>query len=326
MAHNDLSRSVKEYAIPVHTTLHEDQTIEEALMSLRRRKIDDKIVYFYVVDDEGCLQGIVPTRQLLLKEPQSTIKEIMGHSVIRIREDQSLEEAMEMLSSHQLLAIPVVDSKQRLTGVIDVQLYLEESFDIADARHSSDVFQILGLTLEMGKRTTPWKSYRIRMPWILCNMVGGIACAVISFVYKAVLAKVLLLAMFIPLILTLSESITMQSMTQSLHLVRQSKLTLRRILQRIFIEGRMVVWIALTCGIAVGLISLLWGGGLLPSATIAVALFVSITLSASAGASVPLFLYSYSLDPKVASGPVVLMFADVITTTIYLSLATWWLL
>ena len=326
MTNNDLSRPVKDFAIPVHTTLHQDQTIEEALVSLRRRKIDEKIIYFYVVDDEGRLQGIVPTRRLLLKEPHHTIKEIMGHSVVRLSEEQSLEEAMELLSTHQLLALPVVDKQQRLKGMIDVQIYLEESLDIADARHSSDVFQILGLTLEMGKRKSPWKSYRIRMPWILCNMAGGIGCAVISFFYQIVLAKVLLLAMFIPLILTLSESISMQSMTQSLHLVRQPNITWRRIFNRIFIEGKMVILLALTCGVAVGIISLFWGGGLITSMTIATSLFIAISLSASVGASVPLLLRARALDPKVASGPVVLMFADVITTTLYLSLATWWLL
>ncbi len=326
MTNNDLSRPVRDFATCVHTTLHQDQTIDEALISLRRRKIDEKVIYFYVVDHEHRLKGIVSTRQLLLSARHSTIKEVMTHSVISLKEDQSLQEAMEQLSTHRLLALPVVDAKQKLIGVIDVQVYLDESVEIADTRHTKDVFQILGLSLEMGKRKSPWKSYRTRMPWILCNMAGGIACAAISFFYQAVLAKVLLLAMFIPLILTLSESISMQSMTQSLHLVRQPNIRKRQIFQRILYEGRMVVSLALTCAISVGFISLLWGGGFGPSATIASSLFISITLSASAGASVPWILHARSLDPKVASGPVVLMFTDVLTTTIYLSLASWFLL
>jgi magnesium transporter len=322
MANNDLSRPVKDFISAVHTTVHQDQTIDEALISLRRRKIDEKFIYFYVIDNENHLKGIVSTRQLLLSERHSTIKQIMTASVVCLKEDQTLQEAMELLSAHRLLAIPVVDSLQRLIGIIDIQVYLDESVEVADARHTSDVFQILGLSLEMGKRKSPWKSYSTRMPWILCNMAGGIACATISFVYKAVLAKVILLAMFIPLILTLSESISMQSMTQSLHLVRQPNITRRQIFYRILLEGKMVILLALTCAISVGFISLLWGGGFGPSMTIASSLFISITLSASAGASVPWILYSRSLDPKVASGPVVLMFTDVLTTTIYLSLAT----
>lgn len=326
MSHHDLSHPVGQFVSAVHTTLHEDQTIDEALVSLRHRKIDEKIIYFYVVNKEGHLKGIVSTRQLLLSSRHQTIKEIMIHDVVSLKENQTLQEAMELLAKHRLLALPVVDDKKRLLGVIDVDIYLEESVDVANARHSSDVFQILGLTLEMGRQKSPWKNYKIRMPWILCNMAGGIACAAISFFFKAVLAKVILLAMFIPLILTLSESISMQSMTQSLHLVRQPNFSTRKIFRRILLEGKMVILLALTCGISVGLISLLWGGGIAPSVVIASSLFIAISVSASAGASVPLILYARSLDPKVASGPVVLMFADVITTTIYLSLASWLLL
>ena len=91
----------------------------------------------------------------------------------------------------------------------------------------------------------------------------------------------------------------MQSMTQSLHLVRQPEITWRRIFNRIFIEGKMVIWLGLTCGIAVGIISLFWGGGIRPSITIATSLFISISLSASVGASVPLLLHSRSWDPRI---------------------------
>ncbi len=326
MAHTDFTRPVKEFAIPIHTMLRADQTIEEAIDSLRRRKIDEKFIYFYVVDEEGVLLGVVPTRALLLKDFKLKIGEVMTKSVTCLNESHTLQEAMELLSTHHLLALPVVDDHKRLKGAVDIQLYLEESIDMADARHSHDVFQILGLTLEEGKQKSPWKSYRIRMPWILCNMIGGVACAVISWIYEPVLAKVLLLAMFIPLILTLSESISMQSMTQSIHLVRHPKIAWKRVFHRIFIEGQMVLLLSGTCAVVIGLISLLWGGGLLASTTIAVTLLVSITVSATIGALIPLLLYAKQLDPKVASGPVVLMFADVITTTIYLSLGTWWLL
>ena len=326
MTNNDYSRSVKDFVREVHTVLCADHTIEEAIASLRHRKIDEKIIYFYVIDDEGRLKGVVSTRSLLLKDPQLSLEKVMEKNVVCLRENQTLEEAMEVLSRHHLLAIPVVDGKQRFVGVIDVQLYLEESVEIADARHSSDVFQILGLTLEEGRKHTSWKNYRIRMPWILCNMAGGLACAVVSRFYSEVLGKFLLLAMFIPLVLTLSESISMQSMTQSLHIVRHQKHSWHRVFQRMFVEGKMVILLSVTSGVAVGLLSLLWGSGFLPSATIAVGIIASISVSASIGSSIPLLLHAKKLDPKVASGPVVLMLADVITTSLYLSLATWWLL
>ncbi len=326
MAHTDFTRPVKDFAFAVHTVLYADQTIGEAIASLRSRTIDEKVIYFYVVDRDERLVGVISTRALLLKDPSQRIGDIMAKSVICLKESQTLQDAMELLTHHHLLALPVVDENHRIKGAIDVQLYLEESIDIADARHSHDVFQILGLTLEEGKKHTLWKSYKIRMPWIFCNMIGGIACAIISFFFKDVLGKVLLLAMFIPLILTLSESISMQSMTQSLHFVRHTRISWRKLLIRLLVESRMVLFLALTSGVLIGFISLFWGGGFMTSATIAVSLLVSISVSASIGGCIPLILFAKKLDPKVASGPVVLMLADVITTALYLSLATWWLL
>ena len=144
MSSNDLSRTVKEFILPVNTILHVEHTIEEALASLRGRKIEEKIIYFYVVDAEGRLQGVVPTRKLLLSDPKRKVQEIMIATVARLRENHSLHEAMELLSKHELLALPVVDGDQRLTGIIDIQIYLDESVDIANTRHRSDMFQILG--------------------------------------------------------------------------------------------------------------------------------------------------------------------------------------
>jgi magnesium transporter len=176
----DFKTLVKDRARPVHTVVHEQNTIEQALESLRKKKFDDKIIYFYVVDSENRLQGIVPTRTLLLRDPHTKISSIMEKSVIRLQEDQNLEQAMKALSHHRLLALPVVDEKQKLKGVIDVQLYLEENVDLFKAQRNLDVFQMLGMTLEEGLYRSPWKGYSKRMPWIFCNMIGGLACAAVS--------------------------------------------------------------------------------------------------------------------------------------------------
>lgn len=327
VAKNDFSKLVRDVAVPVEAVLHLDQTIEEALVHLRNLKIDDKIVYFYVVDKKHRLKGVVPTRQLLLRDPKMSISEVMNPSVIALEWHQTLEEAMEILASNCLLALPVVDEDRCLMGLVDVEIYFEESVDIANTRRRNDVFQILGFNLEEGKLKSPWKSYRLRMPWILCNMVGGIGCAIISRIFEGVLAKVLLLAMFIPLVLTLSESISMQSMTQSLHWLQNSqRLSWKKILMRGYTEGKVVVLLSLSCGLLAGFLSLFWGNGIWPGISIAISLSISIILSASVGGSIPMLLHSRQMDPKIAAGPVALMFSDVITTAIYLSLASWILL
>ncbi len=320
----ELNRSVSQFASKEHASFFMEDTVFEALEKLRREGFPDKIIYFYVVDEQKALKGVVPTRKLLLANPESKIKEIMEESVIHLRESQTLKQALETFAFHKLLALPVVDKEGKLLGVVDVELYMEEAFDVKDSSHRREVFQLLGFTLE--EKASTWRSYKLRMPWLFCNMVGGFACAIISQIHEIVIGKFLVLAMFIPLVLTLSESVSMQSMTQSLQFLRKAQLSIQFALKKIIKEWKTVVFLSLTSGGFVGAISLLWGEGALSSCTIGLGIFVSVLLSSSFGTLIPILLHALRLDPKVASGPVVLMFADVLTTFFYLSLATYWLL
>ncbi len=327
MSQNNLQRKVGDFISPVQTTLRMNQSVEEALKHIRKHRIHEKIFYLYVIDAHRKLQGVVSTRSLLLSQPHQTMEELLEKDVISISANHSLKEAMEILTSNRLLALPVVDEEGRLLGIIDIQLYLEEAVDVAKARRSStDLFQVLGLTLEEGKARSPWRTYKTRMPWIFCNMVGGIACAIISRIFELVLLEVILLAMFIPLVLTLSESISMQSMTYSLQILSRPKLSWKKMVNSVLSESKMVFFLAITCGFIVGGLSLFWGDGLAPAIAISVGIMISVTIAGTVGAGIPLILHAFKLDPKVAAGPVVLMFADVITTAIYLGLSTWWLL
>lgn len=322
MTKEDLQKKVRDHVLPVQTVIHVNQTIEEALADLRQKSISDKIVYIYVVDEENRLQGVVPTRALLLSDPKMPISEVMQTQVVCLQGSQTLQEALEFLETHHLLALPVVDEENHLLGIIDVQLYFEEQLDVMYTKRRTDIFQMLGFYLEEGKKFSPLRSYRKRMPWIFCNMFGGIACAVISNFFDTVLAKVLILAMFIPLVLSLSESISMQSMTQSLQVIRRGKVSWRYIFMRVFWESKLLILLAVTCGLLVGLTSLLWGEGAAPGIVIALGIIISITITGSIGVFLPLFLHKNHWEPQVAAGPIVLMCADVITTFIYLGLAT----
>lgn len=325
MSQKDLSRSVIDFVNSVETVVHPGQTIEEALTSIREKEIHEKIVYFYVLDDNGKLVGVVPTRRLLLRSPKTTIKEVMDSKVIALLSTQSLAEAMMVFETHHLLALPVVDEEQHFLGVIDVQIYMEESVDIVNARRRNDIFQMLGFSIEEGKRFTPWKSYSMRMPWIFCNMIGGFACAGISKIFQTALTQFIVLAMFIPLILSLSESISMQSMTLSMQVLHRRHQHIGYLLKTVWRECRTLTLLALTCALIVGSLSLLWGDGFGPALVILSAILIAIVVTGAIGASVPIILHIREWDPKVAAGPIVLTCADVITTLVYLSLATWWL-
>jgi magnesium transporter len=322
----ELHRSISEYAAHVDTVISQDSTIEEALEKLRKKPIEHKIIYFYVVDAKHHLRGVVSARQLLLSSPQSKVCDVMQDWVAKLKVSQTLHDALELFDQHPLLALPIVDLDGKLIGAVDVQMLTKEAIDLADLHNRSAVFQMIGLTLEDGKKLSLPRNYILRMPWLLCNVFSGIVCALISRFYEHVLVEYIILAFFVPLVLTLSESTSMQSMAQSLQLLRRPRFSWKVIWKKSFHEWQVVVVLAISSGILLSAISYLWGGEIKPSFVVGAGILLASISSAFFGTLLPVLLYRMKLDPKVASGPVVLMIADMLTIGIYLFLAARWLL
>jgi len=310
----------------IETTVRVNQTIGEALDDLRARRIKQHITYFYVIDEDDRLVGVLSTRRLLLDEPRTAIRDVMDNRVVSIPHTMTLDEALEFFAMYRMLAFPVVDDDGRLLGIVDVQLYAQEIFDLAESHRAGDLYQMVGLTVEQARQPTAIGGYKLRLPWLMCNMAGGVACAVIAALFERTLQEIVLLAMFIPLVLTLSESIAMQSMAMSLHFMHHPGVSWPIIGRRAHVEWRTAAMLGLTCGVLVALASLLWGGGSATAGVFLISIGLAMLVSALLGIAVPVALHLFKLDPKIASGPVVLMSADVLTTSVYLGLATWLLL
>jgi NhaA family Na+:H+ antiporter len=118
---------------PVTERMHQDftrlragQTVGEALDWLRDNPPPGRVIYFYVVDAEGRLQGVVPTRRLVLSRPQTPLTDIMVARTVVVPATATVLDACEFFIQHRLLAFPVVDEQGRVLGVVDIDLYTEE--------------------------------------------------------------------------------------------------------------------------------------------------------------------------------------------------------
>jgi magnesium transporter len=179
-------------------------TVGEALEAIRENPPESRIIYFYVVDSENRLQGVVPTRRLLLNAPSRPIKEIMVTEVITISD--SVLDACEFFMFHKLLAFPVIDGQSHLLGVVDIELYTEELSDLDRREGNDELFQLIGVHLDAVKQTSSVVAFRSRFPWLLANIAGGLMAAFLSGLFEAELQKAVALAMFIPGVLALAES------------------------------------------------------------------------------------------------------------------------
>lgn len=326
ISQRDLEAPVHEFTdpFPYHFTIN--QTVEEVLNTLQSVKAEKKVDYLYVTDRENKLQGVLDLSDVLYNSPKTPLIDLIDTDVLYVMEDEPLEKGLKMLASNQILIIPVVNESKQFVGVLEIfSLNNDPSYQAKKIHYKNlkeDIFQFIGFSIEQRKYASPWHEYRLRMPWLLCNLVGGLICAVIADFLQGPLVEVVLIAFFIPLVLGLGESVGIQSMTLSLRFLHIRKIRWRQVWRRIFVEGKSSFLLGLTSAIIISFFYFAWSLEIMPIIAIGLAVVFAMISAALFGATFPIILHALHLDPKVAAGPVVLMMSDIITITIYLGLST----
>lgn len=327
-----LAESVTRHMRTDPTKLRAGQTVGGALEAARRNPPGSRVVYFYVVDDDDRLCGVVPTRRLLLSDPATSVADIMVRQVTAVPHTATVLDACEFFTLHKLLAFPVVDDARRVIGLVDVDLYTEElreldqeTDDVIRQEVGNDLFQLIGVHLTEAEQRSTALAFRRRFPWLLCNVAGGMLAALLADAY-ADIATLALVTPFIPVILTLSESVAIQSVSLALQTLHGDRPSWRKLGAKVGREMVVGLLLGAGCGLLVGLIALGWKG----SVGLGVSLFVGIAggvlAAAAIGLAMPVALKLLRRDPQVAAGPIALATADMVTLLLYFNLGRWLLL
>jgi magnesium transporter len=301
--------------------LHSQQTVAEALAAIREKPPESRIIYFYVVDDDDRLQGVVPTRRLLLNPPDKSIADIMVRDVIAVPQNATVLDACEFFTFHRLLAFPVVDDERRVLGVVDVELYTEELSDIDRREGNDQLFQLIGVHLTDAQQSSPLIAFRNRFPWLLANIAGGILAAFLTGMFEKELQKAVALALFIPVVLALAESVSIQSVSLALQVLRGKQPTLAEILKKLRAEVLTGLFLGAASGVAVSIVALVWLGQTRVVLCLLGGIVGGVTCAAVIGVAMPNLLRLLQREPQVAAGPVALASTDMATLLIYFTLA-----
>jgi magnesium transporter len=155
---------------------------------------------------------------------------------------------------------------------------------------------------------SPWKAFKIRFPWLLATIASGTAGAFLAGLYEETLARALVVAFFLALVLALAESVSIQSMTLTLQFLHTSQPTRRWYLQAARREFLIVA---------------VWQRALMSALVISLSVAGSVIIACLAGLTIPSLLHALKWDPKIAAGPITLAVTDVGTLLLYFSLASW---
>jgi len=301
--------------------LHVALAVGEALEVIRENPPESRIIYFYVVDGENRLKGVVPTRRLLLNPPDRPLEDIMVADVLTIASTATVLEACEFFIFHRLLAFPIVDNGGHLIGVVDVELYTEELSDIDRREGNDELFQLIGVHLDAVKQTSPFVAFGNRFPWLIANIAGGLMAAFLSGVFQAELERAVALALFIPVVLALAESVSIQSVSLALRVMSGRKPTVSEIFRKLRVEVTTGVFLGIASGVAVASVALLWLGEWRVALCLLGGIAGGVTCASAIGMMMPNLIRFFNREPQVAAGPVALASTDMVTLLVYFTLA-----
>jgi len=304
-------------ARPAHLALHPDHTIAHTLDRIRASANARSIHYFYVVDEHGKLVGVAPARRLVAAGPEQTVRDVMEHNVVAIPDWATVLIASEYFATRRMLAFPVVDSGGHLLGVVDVTLFTDEVIDLA-RRTYDDIFQLIGV--HGTAQRSPWTSFRDRFPWLLCNIAGGLIMAFIASRFEHLLQEAVVLSLFIPIVLALGESVSMQALTLTLQGLTDGPIVWSRLIGALWKEFRTAALLGAGCGVVVGVVVFAWRRQFEVAGAIFLAIAFSMVIACLLGVAIPAALRAAKADPRIAAGPVVLASADIVTLLLYFGL------
>src|SRR5436853_750710 len=323
----DFNSPVTEHARKDFPRLDAAMTVGEALEQIRREGVGERVIYFFAVDREKRLVGVLPTRRLLTAALETKLSDIMVKRVVAIPATATILDACEFFVLYKFFAFPVVDEQHRVVGLIDVSLFAEEILgEREEQTHPAspvrdDVFEVLGFHLEQIRGASPWRVFRFRFPWLLVTVSAGTVCAILAGAFEATLARSLVIAFFLTMVLGLNESVSAQSMSVTIQMLRSAPVTWSWFATALRREFLTAVLIGLGCGTIVAMIVFVWRHTFNAAAAIGGSIALSLVTACRFGLGVPSLLHGLKLDPKIAAGPVTLALADICPLVLYFTAA-----
>ena len=312
-----------------YSRLRADMTVDEAISYLRKdaRARQKTVYYVFVVDSEERLQGVVSFRDLLVSAGDKLVRDVMRTEVISAREDLDQEALSKLFMRHHLLMMPVVDSDGRIKGVVSVN----DIVDVVQEEATEDI-QKLGAvqTLDEPYLEVPLlRMIRKRAGWLAALFLGEMLTATAMGQFEAEIARAVVLALFVPLIISSGGNSGSQATTLVIRAMALGEVRLRdwwKVIRREVITGLGLGAILASIGL---LRILLWQGlfdaygehYFLVALTVALSLIGVVLWGSVAGSILPFILRALGLDPASASAPFVATLVDVTGLVIYFSIA-----
>lgn len=297
--------------------LNEETSVQEAIEHIRKEAKEYPVYYVYVIDKIKKLVGVLSLRQLILAYPNQKLKEIAQKEVVKVLPRTDQEEVSNLITDYNLMALPVVDKEGKILGIITA----DDAMEVMEEEASEDITLMSGIVPVESLVGVPANSMiKARIPWLIIGLTGGIVAAWIIGFFEHTLSSYIILAMFMPVLVYMSDAAGTQSETIVVRaMALEPKFRIKRYLLR---EVKVGLTLAMICGIIISLAAVLGWGSPLFGLIIGASMFLSILVVIFLATLLPLVLKKMKIDPAMATGPFATVISDIVTLVIYFSVAT----
>jgi magnesium transporter len=326
--------SVGRLMTPDFIQVKEDWTVQHVLDYVREYGRDTETLNFvYVVDERGKLIDDVRMREFLLRPLTAKVSDIRDQSFVALNVGDSQQDALNVFRKYDRAALPVVDSSGVLVGIVTA----DDMLDVAEKEATEDIQKFGGMEAleEPYMRIPVWRMVRKRAGWLVILFLGEMLTATAMANYQEELAKALVLALFLPLIISSGGNSGSQASTLMIRAMALGEVTLRdwwRVMGREVQAG-------LSLGLILGVIGIMRVGAWaiigeqyfhqqpygahwhLVALTVGIALVGVVLWGTLSGSMLPFLLRRVGADPATSSAPFVATLVDVTGLIIYFSIA-----
>ena len=314
---------------PRFARLRPEMTVDEAIRYLRRQAAQIETVYYaYVLDDSQRLLGVLNFRDLFAADGNTLVRELMRTDFVSATDEMDQEAVARLFSMHRLLAIPVLDSEGRMQGIVTA----DDIVDVVHEEATEDIQKFGGMEaldgpyLEIGF----WQMVRKRAGWLAILFLGEMLTATAMGHFEHEIARAVVLALFVPLIISSGGNSGSQATTLVIRAMAVGEVRLRdwwRIIAREAPTGLVLGSVLALIG---GARILLWQAVWQPygehyflvALTVGLSLIGVVLFGSLAGSMLPFVLRGVGLDPASASAPFVATMVDVTGLVIYFTIAS----
>lgn len=311
-------------AVPVVAKSASVSEVENLLRS--RASTFETINYVYIVNDTHELVGVVSVQELFKLKGYEKLDAYLNRTLVTVRPHTDQERVAQLALRHNIKAVPVISKDHIFMGVVPSDKILE----VLNHEHTEDVLRFAGVrhkhhghVSEVLLSNSPLTHVRMRLPWLVLGLLGGVAAAAVIGMFEEILATELILAAFIPAIVYMADAVGSQ--TQMLfvralsvdHTLKMSSYLLRESVVNAMLGSALAVLIFV--------VSLFFAGSMMISSILAISIFLTVLSTVLVAILLPWFFHVRGHDPAIASGPLATVVRDILSLVIYLSVANFFL-